>query len=103
MDFIVTQDQAKTRLDKFLTQNLTNQTRSQIKKLIKSGSVLINNKPVKVHQFLRTGDKIEIKNQRSEIKEIKENLTPKTYNLKPNVIFEDSDFLVLEKPSGLLV
>jgi len=35
MDFIVTQDQARTRLDKFLTQNLSNQTRSQIKKLIK--------------------------------------------------------------------
>ena len=78
MNFIVTQDQARTRLDKFLTQNLSNQTRSQIKKLIKSGAVLINNKPAKVHQFLRASDKIEIKNQRLEIKEIKKNLTPKT-------------------------
>ena len=113
MDFIVTQEQAKTRLDKFLTQNLSDQTRSQIKKLIKSGAVLINNKPAKVHQFLKAGDAISIgilrpirfTQGRSEFTEERQAQDDKKINsdLQPKLIFEDNDFLILEKPSGLLI
>ena len=60
MKFIVKEDDTRKRLDKFLTEKLSDSTRSQIKKLIKSSSVLINQKPAKVHHFLKDGDKISI-------------------------------------------
>jgi 23S rRNA pseudouridine1911/1915/1917 synthase len=91
------------RLDKFLTEMMANQTRSQIKKLIENGQVLINGKPAKVHQFLKIGDKIEIKEQKSEIKNKKNPLAAASCQLPANIIFDSPDFLVLEKPCGLLV
>src|SRR3989344_5589548 len=111
MKFVVSASQAKMRLDKFLTQNLTDYNRSQIKKLIKSSGVLINNKPAKVHQFLKVSDTITI------VTEDKKQITSPSFfspslkggggggggHLSPKVIFEDNDFLILEKPSGLLV
>ncbi len=91
------------RLDKFLSEYLKNETRSQIKKMIENGLILINGKKTKVHHFLKIEEKISISLSAkiSKNKNIKE--TEKdTQKLKPKIIFEDNDFLVLEKPSGML-
>ncbi len=101
----ITKENQGQRLDKFLDEKLPDKTRSQIKKMIKSGVVLVNGKPAKVHRFLKAGDVITtgIRNKELGIRDTKENLQPTTYNLKPKIIFEDNDFLVLDKPTGLLV
>lgn len=101
-NFIVDQDYQNVRLDKFLTETLVNTTRSQIKKMIESNQVFVNHKPAKVHQFLKTGDVIEIKEQIIEKKE-EENPLPITKSLPPKIIFENKDFIIIEKPAGLLV
>ncbi|MFA6322020.1 MAG: RluA family pseudouridine synthase [Candidatus Buchananbacteria bacterium] len=98
----ITDENQGERLDKFLAEILTGQTRSQIKKTIEAGLVLINDKPAKVHQFLRTGDVIETRDQITENK-TPDNLPPASNFLFPTIIFENHDFIVLEKPEGLLV
>ena len=85
----------KERLDKFLTEQLTGQSRSQIKKLIQAGLVTVNDKPAAVHHWLRLGDKIVIG-------KAAERVTKKLAPL-PEIIFQDQDFLVISKPAGLLV
>lgn len=90
------------RLDKFLTEKLKDKTRSQIKKMIKSGLVEINGKPAKVHQFLKSGEKIVIKQKKvepikAEAKAREEKM------LEPRIIFETKDYVVIDKPVGLLV
>jgi len=98
------------RLDKFLSAQLPDQTRSQIKKMILSGLVLVNNKTTTVHKFLKTDEKvklisdqkikknndplIEIKNQESENLEIFDQI---------KIVATTDDFLIIEKPVGLLV
>ena len=57
--FIAEEHDRETRLDVFLTDKL-GRTRSQIKRNILEGLVLVNEKPAKVHQFLRLNDVIEI-------------------------------------------
>ncbi|MFA6255130.1 MAG: RluA family pseudouridine synthase [Patescibacteria group bacterium] len=99
----ITKDNQDQRLDRFLNEKLSDQTRSQIKKMIKNGLILVNDQPTKVHHFLKAGDRIEIRNQKSEINKPQENLQPTSYFLQPKIIFEDPYFLVLEKPAGLLV
>jgi len=89
------------RLDKFLTKKLTNQSRSQVKKIIKNGLVLINNKTAKVHQFLKSGDEIKINEPKSKTTTHKKEKQTKI--IEPKIIFENHDFLILEKPVGLLV
>lgn len=83
----------KKRLDKFLTEKLTNLTRSQIKKLIKHGQVLVNGKTPSVHEFLKTGDFIEIK----ELHESEPMPVPEI-----PVLLEGSGFVVINKPAGVL-
>ncbi len=100
--FIVKAAEEKLRLDKFLTEKLAGQTRSQIKKMIKNQLVDIDGVPAKVHQFLKSGQKIEIKKplapqtvaSKSEVPLIK---------LEPTIIFENQDYVVLDKPVGVLV
>ena len=90
------------RLDKFLNEKIKSLSRSQIKKIIKAGLVLVNDKIVSPHYFLKTGDQIQvIKKSVVARPEITGQMTGQ--NLTPNIIFQDQDFLVIEKPSGLLV
>ena len=70
--------------------------------MIKAGLVLIDSKPVKVHQFLKAGQNLIIL---SDIETKAETTITQKPDLKlePKVIFENENFLVLEKPAGLLV
>lgn len=89
------------RLDKFLSFILKAKTRSQIKKMISNGLVLIDGKEAKVHHFLKTKEQviilpdIETKAETSIIE------VPQT-SFNPKIIFEDDNFLILEKPAGML-
>ena len=97
------------RLDIFLSEYLTDYTRSQIKKMILSGDVLVNNKEASVHKFLKEDDKINISLNSS--KTVTKTTNKSKDNQKDNQdIFKDiklisktDDFLIIEKPVGLLV
>jgi len=96
-------DQGK-RLDIFLTEHLGDRTRSQIKKLVQQGDVTINGSAAKVHQFLRTGDVIKVHpSSAMEATAPIEINEPAALAPDPTIIFENDNFLVLEKPAGLLV
>ena len=94
MKFIY-KEKTTERLDKFLSTQLKDISRSQIKKLIINKQVLVNNKEVSVHHWLKNNDEI-IYNIRKEKKEKKSNL-----NIK--IIFENENYLIINKPSGILV
>ena len=96
--FLVEDINKKTRLDKFLVKKLTTFTRSQIKKIIISGGVRINKKKIKsASEIVREKSEIEI----SIIQNKNENLKPKKINLE--ILYEDEDIIVINKPSGLTV
>jgi len=104
MKFITKEKESAMRLDKFLAEKLTNESRSQIKKMIQDGLVSVNGQIAKVHRFLKPKDEIIISKKTSlDNKIIKTAKKKKSPKLTPKIIFEDNDFLVLEKPSGLLV
>jgi len=105
----ITKENQGQRLDKFLNEKLADKTRSQIKKMIKAGLVLIDNKPAKVHQFLKAGNKIEMMNDEQKISSLpspsfnQEGEAGGGGHLLPKIIYENNDYLILEKPAGLLV
>ena len=99
MNWTAEESQAGMRLDKFLTERLSG-SRSQIKKQIKAGSVLVNGKASSVHFFLKSGDVVTLTDttatpivQAAAVRPL----------LTPAVIFEDANFIVLDKPAGMLV
>ena len=105
MKFVAKQKDNQQRLDKFIKAKLKNQSRSQIQKMIQAGWVLLNDQAVSVHHFLNPGDVITFPAPKktkpiTPTRAKKITLPP---NLQPKIIFENEDFLVLDKPAGLLV
>ncbi len=87
-----------TRLDKYLASKLKSFTRSQIKKIILSRGVKINNKIVlSASEKIKHNCEIEIQTKEKNNNRIE----PKKISL--DIIYEDKDIVVINKPSGLTV
>ena len=85
------------RLDAYLARAVEELTRSGAQKLIEEGCVLRNGKPAKKNDKLNVGDEITL-----TIPE------PKPVDIQPtemqlDIVYEDEDVLVLNKPKGLVV
>ncbi|MSR85445.1 RluA family pseudouridine synthase [Candidatus Uhrbacteria bacterium] len=98
---------AGERLDVFLTEQLVGQTRSALQKLIKDGSVQVNNQQASVHCFLKVGDKIKYRplsiTAKAEAEDDKRTEINDQKAPSPKIIGETADWLVIDKPAGLLV
>ncbi|MGA1282256.1 MAG: RluA family pseudouridine synthase [Pelagibacteraceae bacterium] len=95
---LITEEEAGSRLDIILTKLLPELTRSNLKKIIELNQVKINNIIINSpSKKLKINDNIEI------------NLIPKQeikiepYKTKLNIVFEDKDILVINKPAGMVV
>ena len=85
------------RLDAFLARCVPDLSRSAAQKLIEEGHVSRNGKPGKKNDKLNTGDAVEY-----EIPEPKEvDIVPTEMQL--DIVYEDEDVLVINKPKGLVV
>ncbi len=84
------------RLDKFLT-NYIDESRSYITKLIKNGNVLVNDEEVSPHYEVRVDDIISYDDN------YKEEIIIEPENIPLDIIYEDDDIIIINKPSGLVV
>lgn len=105
-EWTISSTNAGARLDVFLTTQLEAQTRSAIAKLLKNGAATVNGKPASVHRFLKEGDKIifddELKAQPTEPSKVKI-AAPDIKQFKIDILEETPDWMVINKPAGLLV
>ena len=85
------------RIDKFLAEKHKDFSRSYIQKLIDEGHVKVNNKSIKKSYKLKDGDEIKIYEKENE----KLDLEP--YKIDLDIIYEDKNIIVINKPAGLLV
>ena len=85
------------RLDAFLARCGENLSRSAAQKLIEEGRVLRNGKPGKKNDKLNPGDAVEY-----TIPEPKE-VDIKATKMQLDIVYEDEDLLVINKPKGLVV
>ena len=90
-------DTAGERLDAFLARSVEGMTRSAAQRLLEEGCVLRNGKAGKKNDKLNPGDEISL-----EIPEPKEtDIVPTQMELE--IVYEDDDLLVINKPKGLVV
>ncbi len=97
MEFIIDSENAKKRLDIYLSENIKDRTRSYIKTLIVSGNVLVNGKKEKSGYKLKNKDKIVVTIPKDELLDIKEE------NIPLNIIYEDDDIIIINKEKGMVV
>ena len=96
--FYVDSKNSGKRLDIFLTENIKQFTRSFLKKIIDNKQVKINNKIIS-----SPSNKVKYKDQIivNIVENKDQNITPKKIDL--NIIFEDKDVLIVNKPKGMVV
>lgn len=95
--FVVKKEDEKERLDIFLSKKYPTFTRSRIKNAIELGEILLNNKIVKAGEKLKEGQEIVV-----DIKEDKP-LEIEAEDVDFEIVYEDKDLLVINKPQGLVV
>ncbi|QUO21573.1 RluA family pseudouridine synthase [Clostridiaceae bacterium Marseille-Q4143] len=85
------------RIDKFLSAQLPEQSRSYLQKIIKEGSVLVNGSPVKASYRMDDQDEVTI-----DLPELKEPEI-EAENIPLDILYEDNDLLMVNKPKGMVV
>ena len=96
--FSVEEEQNGKRVDQFITEQLPSFSRTKISKLVKEGALLINNKPVNENaKKIVTGDNIYLEVPEPVVTDTK------AQDIKLNIIYEDQDLLVINKPIGMVV
>ena len=98
IEFFIDKKNSGLRVDIYLTNKIDSLTRSFIKKIIKENNVKINHEIVNSPAtIVKTKDKITIKIQSSSIRRLV------STNIKLNIVFEDKDILIINKPKGMIV
>lgn len=96
----VNEDNITNRLDQILLAHYPQYSRNHIAKIIKSGACSINGKVEKKPSYNpKLNDQIEIFEDNLDLK----NETIKPQDIKLDVIYEDKDILVIDKPINMLV
>jgi 23S rRNA pseudouridine1911/1915/1917 synthase len=93
----ISSEQAGQRLDRSLAQALPSFSRARLQTLIRDGFVKVNGNAARPRHPVRTGDTVEVREPQIE----KIEAQPEPMSL--DILFEDDDLLVLNKPAGLVV
>ena len=85
------------RLDRFLSEELEDHSRSFLQKLIKEGLVTVDGKPVKANYRLSAGQQVSVQVRKPE----EVNIEPQEMPL--DILYEDGDVCIVNKPKGMVV
>ncbi|WP_418639089.1 RluA family pseudouridine synthase [Winogradskyella sp.] len=96
--FRVVAGQQPLRIDKYLMNFIENATRNKIQAAAKDGSIFVNDVPVKSNYKVKPNDYITVKFEHPP----HENLLI-AEDLPIDVVYEDDDLLVVNKPAGMVV
>lgn len=95
--FVVSDEFIGFRLDKFITVNFSEKSRSYIQGVIDGDNVLVNGIIKKSNFKLKLGDKVTVVIPMPA----ESNITPE--NIKLSIIYEDQDLIVINKEKGMMV
>lgn len=90
-------DEKDIRIDAWLSGKIENCSRSYMQKLIDDGAVLVNSKGIKSNYKLKLNDEIVVRKPEPE----KLGIAPEKIDL--NILYEDEDVIVVNKPKGMVV
>lgn len=96
-EYELTAQASGQRLDKYLAEEMADLSRSRIKELVQAGEVLVNGKKSKVSHKVQKGDLIQVTVLPLEP------LALEAENIPLDIVYEDEDVIVVNKPQGMVV
>ena len=94
----VDRGQEALRIDKFLTEHMQHTTRNRIQQAADAGFIHVNEHPVKSNYKVRPGDIITLMLDRPHY-----DTTIEPEDIPLNVVYEDDQLMVINKPAGMVV
>lgn len=91
------EEQKSIRIDKYLTKQLEDFSRSKVQQLISEGLVFVNDERIKANYKVENGDVITVTIPEPEEIDIK------SENIPLEILYEDEDIVVINKPQGMVV
>ena len=95
--YIVKQEDQGKRLDTYISNQNNDLTRTAVQRLIEQEKILVNGKKRKVAYKVTEGDIVIIEETEAQMIELKAQEIP------IDIIYEDSDIIVVNKPKGMVV
>ena len=96
-EYVIKDEEVNIRIDKIISTFENDLSRTAIQRMIEEGLILVNGKQVRTSYKVCLGDKIAI--TKEEAKEV--NIMPEQIPL--DIIYEDNDILIVNKPKGMVV
>jgi 23S rRNA pseudouridine1911/1915/1917 synthase len=97
IELTVPNEQAGERLDRYLALALPQFSRSRLQSLIRSGDVRLQGKAVRTREKVQAGDVVRL------VEPPLQEIDAQAEEIPFEILFEDDDLLVLNKPPGLVV
>lgn len=97
IQYIVSADEAGSRLDQFLVKKVPDISRSFLQKQIKENHVTVNGKPAKAGNKLNESDEIYM------VLEPPKELSVEPEDIPLDILYEDEDIIVINKPKQMVV
>jgi 23S rRNA pseudouridine1911/1915/1917 synthase len=96
--FTANREQSPLRIDKYLTDRLSNISRSRISLAAEAGCIFVNDTPVKSNYKVKPDDVISVMmtRPRNELEIVAE-------NIPLDIVYEDDVLMVINKPAGMVV
>ena len=94
----VDKGQTPVRIDKYLTEHMAGTSRNRIQNAADAGNVWVNGKPVNSNYKVKPADVIQVLLDHEP-----HDFTITPENIPLDVVYEDADLLVINKPAGLVV
>ena len=90
-------EESNKRIDTYLVCKNSGISRATIQRLIEQGKILVNGKKVKASYQIQNGDEIVQEEEEIQLSSIK------PQNIPLQVLYEDKDIIVVNKPKGMVV
>lgn len=95
---VVDEGQSPLRIDKYMFEKLQHSSRNRIQQAADAGFVHVNDRPVKSNYKVRPNDVITLMLDRP-----RHDSTIEAEDIPLNIVYEDAELLVIDKPAGLVV
>lgn len=102
--YTITEDEEGQRIDNYLMNKLKNVPKSRVYRIVRKGEVRVNKKRIAPSYKLQAGDEVRVPPMFLEEKAVQAPPSRATKTLlSERILFEDDNFLIINKPSGMSV
>lgn len=95
--FVVKKEEANNRIDSYLAKQVEDLSRVAVQRLIEEEKILVNDKKTKASYKIQENDTITVEQEAPKEIELK------AQNIPVEIIYEDNDMIVVNKPKGMVV